>query len=278
MRSWPFRIGALVLCSIVLSSFVLSGIVLYGTASLLLPLTAVLMLSGIMLYGIVLYGTASLLLPRTPVRIRVLVLSGIVLFGIVLDGTAYNLLPRTANSVSVTVVQCATVQPVHQDSGLDCQGTTVFRRTFTDEATVSAVHAALDGLHEEVAIFANINCNAGSLCTPTQVYSFDLLWHGRVVRSYRTSVPDVHVWAVRTLGLELWAAGDSTTWQDVVRERPVCLSHPPVCPRLRAARRIPAPGGRGRSTQYRVWAWPRPCGPGAHKRQPSNANRYQSIS
>jgi hypothetical protein len=215
MKSWPFRIGALVL----------SGIVLYATASLLLPLTAVLMLSGIILYSIVLYGTASLLVPRSPVRIRVLMVSGIVLAAIVLDGTAYHLSPRTADGVSITVRQCATVQPVHQDSAFDCQGTTVFRRTFTDEATVSAVHATLDGLPEEVEIFANISCNAGSLCTPTQVYSFDLLWHGSVVRSYRTSVPDVHAWAVRTLGLELWATADSTTWQDLVR-----LTDVPVAP------------------------------------------------
>jgi hypothetical protein len=224
MKSWRFRIRVLVLAGIVLS-----GIVLYGTTSILLPRTAVLMLSGVVLYGIVLYGAASVLLPRTPVRIRVLVVSGVVLAGIVLDGTAYNLLPRTADSVSVTVLNCATAQPV-QDSGLvDCQGTTVFRRTFTDEATVSAVHATLDGLPEELGIFANLNCNAGSLCTPTQVYSFDLLWHGRVVRSYLASVhngiPIDYYFAVRTLGLELWATGGSTTWLDVVR-----LTSVPVAP------------------------------------------------
>jgi hypothetical protein len=107
-----------------------------------------------------------------PFRIRVLVLSAIVLSGLVVDGTTYYLVPRTADGVSVTVLQCATVQPV-QDSGLDCQGTTVFRRTFTDEATVAAVHTTLDGLPEQVSIFANISCNAGDECAPTQVYSFD---------------------------------------------------------------------------------------------------------
>jgi hypothetical protein len=157
-----------------------------------------------------------------PLRIGALVLSAIVL-----DGTVSILVPLTADGVSVTVRQCATVQLV-QDSGLDCQGTTVFRRTFTDEATVSAVHATLDGLPEQVGIVANINCNAGSLCAPTQVYSFDLLWHGSVVRSYRTSAHNgypLYYWAVRTLGLELWATGGSTTWQDMVR-----LTGVPVAP------------------------------------------------
>jgi hypothetical protein len=155
-------------------------------------------------------------------RVGVLVLSGVVLYA-----TAYTYLPRTADGVSVTVLQCAAVQPV-QDSGFDCQGTIVFRRTFTDEATVSAVHATLDGLPEEVGIFANAQCNAGSLCTPTRVYSFDLLRHGSVVRSYLTSVHNAYpigYWVVRTLGLELRATGGSTTWQDVVR-----LTGTPVAP------------------------------------------------
>jgi hypothetical protein len=231
MQSWPFRIRVLVLSGVVLSGVVLSGvvlsgIVLYGTASVLVPLTAVLMLSGIVLYGIVLYGTASLLLPRTPVRIRVLVLSGVVLSAVVLDGTAYDLLPRTADSVAVTVRQCATVQPVQYfGEEVDCQGTNVFRRTFTNEATVSAVHATLDGLPEEVGIFANLNCNAGSLCDPIQVYRFDLLWHGSVVRSYLTSPNTNDYFAVRTLGLELWAMEGPTTWQDLVQ-----LTGMPVAP------------------------------------------------
>jgi hypothetical protein len=188
------------------------------------------MLSAIMLYGIVLYLTAPGLSPLTPVRIRVLVVAGIVLSGIVLDGTAYYLLPRTADGVSVTVLQCATVQPVQpvQHFGLDCQGTSVFRRTFTDEATVSAVHAMLDGLPdglpEQVTIFTKIACNGGSLCAPTRVYRFDLLWHGCVVRSSVTSVP-LQYWAVRTLGLQLWAPEGLTTWQDLVR-----LTGMPVAP------------------------------------------------
>jgi hypothetical protein len=222
MKSRRLRIGALVLSGIVLSGIVQYGaasiLLLYGTVSGLFPLTAVLMLAGIMVYGFVLYLTAPGLLSLTLVRTRVLVLSGIMLSGIVLDGAAYTLLPRTADGVSVTVLRCATVQPVQpvQDFWLDCQGTTVFRRTFTDEATVSAVHAMLDGLPEQVSIFANISCNGGDLCAPTYVYSFDLLWHGCVVRSYVTSTPNQY-WAVRTLGLELWATGDPTTWQDLVR-------------------------------------------------------------
>jgi len=140
-----------------------------------------------------------------PVRIGALALVGVVLYG-----AAYALLPRTVDHVSVTVLQCKTVQPV-QNSAFDCQLTTIFRRTFTDAATLSAVHATLDGLPEEVGIFANLNCNAGSLCDPTQVYTFDLLWHGRVVRSYVTSArngtPINYYFAVRTLGVELWATG-----------------------------------------------------------------------
>jgi hypothetical protein len=227
MKPWQFRIRVLVVSAIVLSGVVLSGIVLYwtaATASLLLPLTEVLMLAGIMLYSIVLYATAALLFRRTPVRLRLLVVAGIVLAGIVLDGTAYDLLPRTADGVSVSVLQCAPGQPV-QVSEVDCPGTTVFRRTFTDKATVSAVHATLDGLPEEVGLFANINCNEGSLCAPRQVYRFDLLWHGSVVRSYLASPNTVNYFAVRTLGLELWAAWGPTTWQDMVR-----LTGVPVAP------------------------------------------------
>src|SRR5690242_5235915 len=76
-----------------------------------------------------------------PFRIGVLVLSGIVLYA-----TAYTLLPRTADGVSVTVLQCATVQTEPVD---DCPGTTLFHRTFTDDATVSGVLTTLDRMHYE---------------------------------------------------------------------------------------------------------------------------------
>jgi hypothetical protein len=119
--------------------------------------------------------------------------------------------------VSVTVVQCATVQPVpFSGDYFECQGTAVFRRIFTDEATVSAVHATLDGLPEEVSLFANNTCEAGSLCAPRHVYRIDMLWHGHVVRSYVT-LNSTAYWSVRTLGLELWATDGPTTWQDLVR-------------------------------------------------------------
>jgi hypothetical protein len=163
-----------------------------------------------------------------PFRIGALVLSrlvALVLSGLVLYATACTLLPRMADGVSVTVVQCATVQPVETE--FDCQGTTVFRRTFTDEATVSAVRATLDGLHEVTPVFNSVECNAGSECAPTQVYSFDLLWHGSVVRSYLASVHNGYriFWAVRTLGVELPATEGSTTWQELVR-----LTGMPVVP------------------------------------------------
>jgi hypothetical protein len=165
-------------------------------------------------------GSMRKMLKSWPFRVGVLVLSGMVLYG-----TAYTLLPRTADGVSVTMVQCATVQPVQTD--FDCQGTPVFRRTFTDEATVSAVRATLDGVHEVPPLFNNVECNAGSLCEPQQDCSFDLLWHGSVVRSYLVSVHWGYpvFWAVSTLGLELWATGSSTTWQDLVR-----LTGMPVVP------------------------------------------------
>jgi hypothetical protein len=147
-----------------------------------------------------------------PFRISALVLSGIVLYAM-----AYTLLPRTADGVSVTVVQCATVQPVQTD--FDCQGTTIFRRTFTDEATVSALRAALDGLHEVPPLFNSVECNAGDACAPTRVYTFDLLWHGIVVKGYRASVHGEAraLWDATTLGVELPATEGSTTWQDLVR-------------------------------------------------------------
>ena len=153
-----------------------------------------------------------------PFRVGALVLTAIVLYP-----TAYTLLPRTADGVTVTVARCATVY-----SAFDCRGTTVFRRTFTDEATVSAVHATLDGLRA-VNPWTNISCNAGTLCDPTHIYSFDLLWHGRVVRSYLVSVHGAFpvFWAVSTLGLELPATETegAPTWQDLTR-----LTGMPVAP------------------------------------------------
>jgi hypothetical protein len=146
-----------------------------------------------------------------------------VVCAIVLYATAYTVLPRTADGVSVTVVRCATVQT---ETYFECQGATVFRRTFTDEATVSAVHTTLDGLHE-LSLFSDVSCNAGDECAPTHVYSFDLLWHGSVVQSSLASVHNGYrtSWAVRTLRLELRATEGSTTWQDLVR-----LTGMPVAP------------------------------------------------
>jgi hypothetical protein len=149
-------------------------------------------------------------------RIEVLVVL-VVLAGLLLYGTALFLLPRTADGVSVTVRQCATVQDAaHLQTYFTCLGTTIFQRTFTDEATVSALRAALDGIHE-VTPWAFSPCNGGSLCLPTRIYSFDLLWHGAVVRSYWASV-NAGFWKVTTLGVELPATDDGpTTWQDVTR-------------------------------------------------------------
>src|SRR5215831_14673001 len=56
-----------------------------------------------------------------PVRIGALALVGVVLYG-----AAYALLPRTVDHVSVTVLQCATVQATVV---YDCPGTTLFHRT-----------------------------------------------------------------------------------------------------------------------------------------------------
>ncbi len=87
------------------------------------------------------------------------------LAGLLLYGTAFLLLPRTADSVLVTVRQCATVQDAaHLQTDFACLGTTIFERTFTDEATVSALRAALDGIHEVTPIFNNVACNAGTQC------------------------------------------------------------------------------------------------------------------
>jgi hypothetical protein len=144
----------------------------------------------------------------------------VVLAGLLLCGTAFLLLPRTADSVSVTVRQCATVQDAaHLRTEFACLGTTIFQRTFTDEATVSALRAALDGIHE-LSPFANVTCNGGSLCLPTRIYHFDLLWHGTVVKSYWASVHRGYriFWEVTTLGVWVDAAMEGPmTWQDVTR-------------------------------------------------------------
>jgi hypothetical protein len=154
---------------------------------------------------------------RSPdVRIGALLLACIAVYP-----TAYLLLPRTADGVSVTVVQCTSVQPAqYPRTEFDCQGPTVFGQTFTDEATVSAVHATLDGLHEYVNSSTEGICNAaGSVCAQTRVYTFDLLWHGIAVKSYRASVHGGYptFWDATTLGVELTTTEGSTTWQDLTR-------------------------------------------------------------
>jgi len=152
-------------------------------------------------------------------RIEALVVL-VVLAGLLLCGMAFLLLPRTADGVAVTVRQCATVQDAaHLETEFACLGTTIFQRTFTDEATVSALRAALDGIHE-VGPFDIVPCNAGTECLPTRVYHFDLLWHGAVVKSYWASVHMGYriFWEVRTSGVPLPALEDGpTTWQDVTR-------------------------------------------------------------
>lgn len=102
------------------------------------------------------YGSAARdmhkVLKSWPVRIGALVLATIVLYG-----SAYSLLPRTADSVSVTVLQCATVQGAVV---YDFPGTTLFHRTFVDEATVSALRTTLDAMHD-VGPFITVQCNGG---------------------------------------------------------------------------------------------------------------------
>jgi hypothetical protein len=143
-----------------------------------------------------------------PFRIGVLVLSGIVLYG-----TAYTLLPRTADGVSVTVLQCATVQWMPVD---ECPGTTIFHRTFTDQATVSGVRTTLDQMHYEVrGIFDHRQSNGG--WQQTRVYRIDLLWHGSAVKSYAAPYPHIW-WDVTTLVfVAQWAPDGPTTWKDLVR-------------------------------------------------------------
>jgi len=143
-----------------------------------------------------------------PVRIGALMLVGIVLYG-----AAYTLLPRTADSVSVTVLQCATVQATVV---YDCPGTTLFHRTFADKATVSAVRRALDGMHE-VGPFTNVACTGD--WEQSRVYRFDLLWHGLQVQSYvaPTNRESRCWWNVKTLGVPQAATEGPTTWKEVVR-------------------------------------------------------------
>jgi hypothetical protein len=144
-----------------------------------------------------------------PFRIGALVLVGIVLYG-----AAYTLLPRAADGVSVTVVQCATIQDTVVYA---CPGTTLFHRTFTDEATVSGVRTALDGMHD-VGPFTNVACTGE--WEQSRVYTFDLLWHGRVVQTYvaPTNRESRCWWDVTTLGVPQAATeGPTTTWKEVVR-------------------------------------------------------------
>lgn len=155
---------------------------------------------------------------RRRIEALVALVALVVLAGLLLYGTAFFLLPRTADSVAVTVRQCATVQDAtHLQTYFTCLGTTIFERTFTNEATVSALRAALDGIHAVTPLFNTVTCNAGSLCLRTRIYRFDLLRQGAVVRSYWASV-NAGFWAVTTLGVELPATDDGpTTWQDVTR-------------------------------------------------------------
>src|SRR5258708_5575434 len=106
-------------------------------------------------------------------RVGVLVLSGIVLYA-----TAYTLLPRTADGVSVTVRQCAIIQG---EVAYECMGTTIFRKSYTDQATVSAVRATLEGMDYRLPL-AIVACQAGWY--QSGIYTVDLLWHGLVVKSY----------------------------------------------------------------------------------------------
>jgi hypothetical protein len=143
-----------------------------------------------------------------PVRIGALALVGVVLYG-----AAYALLPRTADRVSVTVLQCATVQATVV---YDCPGTTLFRRTLADEAIVSAVRRGLDAMHE-VGPFTNVACTGA--WEQSRVYIFDLLWHGLVAQTYAapTNRESRCWWNVTTLGVPQAATEAPTTWKELVR-------------------------------------------------------------
>lgn len=135
------------------------------------------------------------------------------LAAIVHYGSAHSLLPRTADSVSVTVLQCATVQGTVV---YDCPGTTIFHRTFADEATVSAVRTTLDGMHD-VGPFTNVACTGG--WGQSRVYIFDLLWRGLVGQSYAapTNRESRSWWDVTVLGVPQAATEGATTWMELVR-------------------------------------------------------------
>lgn len=143
-----------------------------------------------------------------PVRLGALVLLGIVFYG-----AAYTLLPRTVDRVSITVLQCATVQATVV---YDCPGTTLFHRTIADEATVSAVRQALDTMHE-VGPFTNVACTGD--WGQSRVYRFDLLWHGLVAQTYAapTNQESRCWWNVTTLGAPQAATEGPTTWKELAR-------------------------------------------------------------
>jgi hypothetical protein len=153
-----------------------------------------------------------------PFRVVVVVLAGIVLYR-----TCYTLLPSTADSVSVTVVLYAS--PPAYSLVPDASTTTLFQRTFTDEATVSGVRATLDGMHY-VGAFDHVGCNGGF--SATRDYFVNLLWHGSAVKSYE-ALGDASgfrcFWRVTTLGVQQVATERATTWTDVVR-----LTGMPVVP------------------------------------------------
>lgn len=143
-----------------------------------------------------------------PVRVGALVLIGIVLYG-----AAYTVLPHPANRVSVTVLQCATIQATVV---YDCSGTTLFHRTFADEATVAAVRRALATMRD-VGLFINVACTRE--WEQSRIYSFDLLWHGLVVQTYvaPTNRESRYWWDVTTIGAPQAATEGPTTWKEVVR-------------------------------------------------------------
>ncbi len=141
-------------------------------------------------------------------------IGGLVLAGIVLYGTAYLLMPRTADGVSVTVRQCATIQG---EVAYECTGTTIFRKSYTDHATVSAVRATLEEMDYKLPLDIVV-CQAG--WHQSGIYTVDLLWHGLVVKSYVAPISSggYCFWSVRTLGIEQLATDyGTTTWQDLLR-------------------------------------------------------------
>lgn len=142
------------------------------------------------------------------VRIGALALAAIALYG-----SAYSLLPRAAGSVTVTVLQCATVQGTVV---YDCPGATIFHRTFADEATVSAVRTTLEGMHD-VGPFTSVTCTGG--WGQSRVYIFDLLWRGLVVQSYAapTNRESRCWWNITTLGVPQAATEVATTWMELLR-------------------------------------------------------------